>query len=61
MTIDTNNYKPFRTAAQKKVAREQAYKKNGTWYSNAPKSFHKTKIISHKAKQGASRCLLNRD
>ena len=59
--IDTNNYKPYRTAAQKKVARATAVKKNGTWVSNAPKSYHKTKIISDKAKQGASRCLLSRD
>ena len=41
-----NNYKPYRTKAQKQQARESAVKcKDGTYRSNAPVSFHKTKPI----------------
>lgn len=32
--------KPYRTAEQKKLAREQAVKVDGTWVSKAPVSFH---------------------
>lgn len=41
--IDNNNYKPFRTKAQKAEARRTARKINGTWVSNAPVSYHKHK------------------
>ena len=40
---DYNNYKPYRTKEQKKEARRTAYKKNGTWVSNAPKNYHARK------------------
>jgi len=40
---DYNNYKPYRTKAQKAVARATAKKVNGTWVSNAPRSFHARK------------------
>jgi hypothetical protein len=41
---DYNNYKPFRTKEQKKLARETAVKcKDGAWRSNAPVSYHATK------------------
>ena len=40
--VDAKNRKPFRTARQKKIAREQAYlAKDGTWRSNAPVSYNK--------------------
>lgn len=38
---DMKNKKPFRTAAQKQVARETAKKIDGRWVSNAPVSYHK--------------------
>lgn len=37
---DFNNYKPYRTAAQKAESRATAHKKNGTWVSSAPVSRH---------------------
>jgi hypothetical protein len=40
---DMSNGKPYRTAAQKAEARRTAKKVNGTWVSNAPKSYHKRK------------------
>lgn len=44
MDRDYNNYKPYRTKAQKKVARETAYKgKDGHWHSDAPVSYHHVK------------------
>lgn len=33
------NRKPYRTAEQKKLARERAMKFNGTWVSSAPVSY----------------------
>ena len=38
--MDFNNYKPFRTREQKKQARVTAFKENGTYRSNAPRSMH---------------------
>ncbi len=39
--LDTKNKKPFRTAAQKHVARQQAVQgKDGVWRSMAPRSYH---------------------
>ena len=36
------NRKPYRTASQKALARQTAYKcEDGTWRSNAPVSFHR--------------------
>jgi hypothetical protein len=44
MERDYNNYKPYRTKAQKEVARKTATKDvNGHWHSNAPVSFHPVK------------------
>ena len=41
MDRDYNNYKPYRTKAQKKLARETAWQDDqGHWHSNAPVSFH---------------------
>lgn len=41
-TRDMANYKPYRTKAQKKIARESARLcKDGTWRSDAPVSYHK--------------------
>jgi hypothetical protein len=40
-TRDMANYKPYRTKAQKKIARETARLcKDGTWRSDAPVSYH---------------------
>lgn len=42
MERDYNNYKPYRTKAQKKLARETAKKdEQGHWHSSAPVSYHK--------------------
>lgn len=42
--IDNNNYKPYRTKAQKLEARKTAVKcKDGAWRSTAPKSYHSKK------------------
>lgn len=39
--LDMKNRKPYRTAQQKKLAREMAYKTDKGFYrSNAPKSYH---------------------
>ena len=44
MERDYNNYKPYRTKAQKKLAKEMAYQdKQGHWHSKAPVSFHPVK------------------
>ena len=41
--IDYNNYKPYRTKAQKKLARQTARKcADGTYRSDAPVSYHKS-------------------
>lgn len=41
---DMNNYKPYRTKAQKKLARETAVKcVDGTWRSKTPVSYHARK------------------
>ncbi len=42
---DMTNRKPFRTKAQKAVARQMAHKtKGGFWVSGAPVSYHKTGV-----------------
>ena len=38
---DLTNRKPYRTAAQKRLAREIARKVKGAWVSSAPVSYHK--------------------
>jgi len=44
MDRDYNNYKPYRTRAQKAEARRTARKcADGTWRSSAPVSHHKTR------------------
>lgn len=41
--LDMTNRKPFRTAAQKALARQTARKcEDGAWRSTAPVSFHRT-------------------
>jgi hypothetical protein len=46
---DLNNYKPYRTKAQKQIARQTAVKcKDGTWRTNAPVSYHKRKTQMNK-------------
>lgn len=39
---DFNSYKPYRTKAQKRMARESARRdpKTGTWKSSAPVTYH---------------------
>lgn len=37
---DLNNHKPYRTPEQKIEARQEARKRNGTWRSAAPRSYH---------------------
>lgn len=37
---DMKNRKPYRTKAQKEEARRTAYVHKGTFYSNAPRSYH---------------------
>jgi hypothetical protein len=42
---DMNNYKPYRTKAQKAEAREKAFiDRDGAWRSTAPVSYHHKKI-----------------
>ena len=44
---ELKNYKPYRTKAQKKIARETARLcKDGTWRSDAPVSYHSRKETS---------------
>ena len=44
MDRDYNNYKPYRTKAQKELARKTAYKtEKGHWKSDAPVSKHPVK------------------
>ena len=44
MDRDYNNYKPYRTKEQKKLARASASKdEQGHWHSGAPVSFHPVK------------------
>ena len=39
--LDMSNRKPFRTKAQKKLAKSNAYKDDrGVWHSSAPVSYH---------------------
>ena len=46
---DYNNYKPFRTKAQKAEARKTAVLcKDGTYRSNTPVSYHAKKVRSLK-------------
>lgn len=41
--LDMQNRKPFRTTAQKALARQTARKcEDGTWRSSAPVSYHRT-------------------
>lgn len=37
---DMSNRKPYRTKKQKEVARDMAWRHNGTWVSSAPVSYH---------------------
>ena len=53
MERDYNNYKPYRTKAQKAEARRTARKVNGTWVSNAPVSYHKEKSKMNSNKAGS--------
>ena len=42
MARDYNNRKPYRTKAQKKLAKATAWQdKNGVWHCKAPVSYHK--------------------
>lgn len=44
MSRDMNNYKPYRTPEQKRLARETAVKcSDGAYRSNAPVSYHSVK------------------
>lgn len=44
MARDYNNYKPYRTPEQKKLARQTAVKcEDGTYRSTAPVSYHAVK------------------
>ena len=44
MERDYNNYKPYRTKAQKELAKKTAVKNDkGHWHSNVPVSYHKIK------------------
>lgn len=48
-TRDMNNYKPYRTKAQKKLARETARLCNdGTFRSSAPVTYHKRRVTMNK-------------
>lgn len=42
--LDVTNRKPWRTAAQKKVAKDQAEVVDGRWVSpNAPRNYHRSR------------------
>lgn len=40
-TRSLDNRKPYRNEVQKEEARATAKKRKGTWFSTAPRSFHK--------------------
>lgn len=39
--LDMTNKKPYRTKEQKRAARKDAFQTNGTFYSGAPRSYHR--------------------